>query len=413
MRAKYLITFIAAILIASVWGCTSNVSGPDLNGELPRSLSTSEQELVENGRSFAFDVFKNTVAADSAENIFISPLSISVALGMTMNGANGETYNQMRNTLNFEGLSQDEINAGYQSLIRLLVDADPKVKMQIANSVWSKKGFAVDKEFTNQLEEYFDAQVSELDFNDPESAKIINDWVSGNTNGLIEKIIEGRIPKNLVMYLINAIYFQGDWMNKFDKDDTEEKAFSLEEGGEKMVDMMSQKHTFNSYSDDVVELIDLPYGDSLYTMTVMMPADSDKALSEFIAQDLTRQNFDNWIGQVRNRNMILELPRFEMEYEIKMNDILISMGMEDLFSSGEADLSGINADVQLFVNEVKHKTFVSVDEKGTEAAAVTSVGVFVTSVPPSFRADRPFVFLIREHNSDAILFMGKVNNPES
>jgi len=180
-----------------------------------------------------------------------------------------------------------------------------------------------------------------------------------------------------------------------------------------MVDMMSQKHTFNSYSDDVVELIDLPYGDSLYTMTVMMPADSDKALSEFIAQDLTRQNFDNWIGQVRNRNMILELPRFEMEYEIKMNDILISMGMEDLFSSGEADLSGINADVQLFVNEVKHKTFVSVDEKGTEAAAVTSVGVFVTSVPPSFRADRPFVFLIREHNSDAILFMGKVNNPES
>ena len=136
MRAKYLITFIAAILIASVWGCTSNVSGPDLNGELPRSLSTSEQELVENGRSFAFDVFKNTVAADSAENIFISPLSISVALGMTMNGANGETYNQMRNTLNFEGLSQDEINAGYQSLIRLLVDADPKVKMQIANSVW-------------------------------------------------------------------------------------------------------------------------------------------------------------------------------------------------------------------------------------------------------------------------------------
>lgn len=411
MKYSYLLSGITLLLVILILGCSSNMTGPDLNGELPRELTTAEKKLVENGQSFSFNVFKNTVEADDSENIFISPLSISVALGMTMNGAEGETYERMKQTLAFEGLDMDGINSGYRSLIELLTTVDPKVKMQIANSVWSKEGFEVEEDFSKKLEEYFDAQATELDFSDPRSPEIINEWVSDNTNGLIEKIIEGQIPSEMVMYLINAIYFKGDWTYQFDEDDTRERPFHLENGEQEMVEMMTQERDFNIYMDDKVHMIDLPYGDSLFSMSVMMPADENKPLKEFIGEDLTKDNVDSWIASLSNRNMPLNFPKFELEYEVEMNEILTSMGMEDAFSESKADFGGINPDAPLFISEVKHKTFVKVDEKGTEAAAVTSVGMGVTSVPETFSVDRPFLFMIREQNSGAVLFMGKIQNP--
>lgn len=411
MKYRYLLSGISALLILISLGCTTNVTGPDLKGELPRDLSSVEKKLVENGQSFSFNVFKSTVADDNSENIFISPLSISVALGMTMNGAEGETYEQMKQTLAFKGLSSEEINSGYQSLIELLTTVDPKVKMKIANSVWNREGFEVEEEFINKLEEYFEARVAELDFSDPKSAEVINDWVSENTNGLIEKIINGQIPSHMVMYLINAIYFQGDWTYQFDEEKTREQPFYLENGEQTMVDMMNQERDFNMYANEKVQMIDLPYGDSLFSMTVMMPADENKPLNEFIANDLTKANFDSWISELSGKNMPLYFPKFELDYEIKMNDILVSMGMEDAFAPSKANFKGINPEAPLFISEVKHITYVKVDEKGTEAAAVTSVGIGITSVPQSFSVNRPFVFVIREQNSGAVLFMGKVQNP--
>ncbi len=411
MKTNFLLSSIAALLIVIIPGCTTNMTGPELNGELPRELSTAEKKLVENGQSFSFNVFKSTVENDNSENVFISPLSISVALGMTMNGAEGETYEQMKETLAFEGLDLEEINSGYQSLTELLTTVDPKVKMQIANSVWSKEGFEVEEDFTNKLNKYFDAKTGELDFADPKAADIINEWVSDNTNGLIKKIIKGQIPPEMVMYLINAIYFKGDWTYQFDEEDTRERPFYLENGEQVTVDMMTQERTFNIYTSDNVQMIDLPYGDSLFSMTVMMPADANMPLKDFIAQDLTRENVDSWIANLSGRDMPLNLPKFELEYEIKMNDILVSMGMEDAFSESRANFEGINSKGGLFISEVKHKTFVKVNEKGTEAAAVTSVGMGITSMPQTFSVNRPFVFVIREQNSGAVLFMGKVKNP--
>ncbi|WP_428236077.1 serpin family protein [Gracilimonas sp.] len=412
MRPNRLLSFLLIAVFLIPLSCTTDVTGPNPNSELPRELSAAEKKLVEDGQSFGFNVFKSTVASDSSENIFISPLSISVALGMTMNGAEGETFEQMRETLAFQGLSQEEINQGYQSLIKLLTEADPKVKMQIANSVWSRAGFPVEESFTNTLGEYFDATTRELDFDDPKSVDVINDWVKGNTNGLIEKIIDGQIPPEMVMYLINAIYFQGDWTYQFDKEETREHSFSLEGGEEVMVDMMRQERMFNINMNDDVHMIDLPYGDSLFSMTVMMPADREKPIDEFISNELTKEKFDSWIAGLSEREMPVLFPKFELSYKIGMNDILNSMGMEVPFDEAEADFSGINPDARLFISQVNHKTYVKVDEKGTEAAAVTSVGVGVTSMPQTFSVDRPFVFMIREHNSGAILFMGKVKNPK-
>jgi serpin B len=318
----------------------------------------------------------------------------------------------MRETLAFQGLEMEEINSGYQSLTELLMNADPKVKMEIANSVWSREGFPVEEEFTDNLVEYFNAEASELDFSDPASVDIINDWVSDNTNGLIEKIIEGAIPVETIMYLINAIYFKGDWMNQFDKEDTLERPFYLESDEQVLVDMMYQENIFNMTFSEKVNMIDLPYGDSLFSMTVMMPADEETPLNEFIEQDLTKENFDSWIADLSEERMPLRFPKFELSYEISLNDILIQMGMSDAFEGNKADFTGITPNGGLFISRVKHKSFINVDEVGTEAAAVTSVEVSVTGTPQVFSVNRPFVFVIREHNSGTILFMGKNNNPD-
>ena len=410
MRIRVANLILILSFLTLIAACSNKISGPDDSTEVPDDVTAVEKKLIKNGQSFSFNLFRNTVAEDDSPNIFISPLSVSTALGMTMNGAKGETYNQMRETLGFNGLELEEINEGYNILAERLKTADPKVKMQIANSVWSKQGFAVEDEFKDKLEKYFAAKATELDFADPKSVETINKWVDNNTNGLIDEIIK-NIPPEMVMYLINAIYFKGDWTHQFDEKRTKEGTFHLESGEEVMANMMSQERPFNTYFSDDVSMIDVPYGDSLYSMSLMMPADRNTSLNEFIAGQFTQENFDSWTSNLSYGRAQFTLPKFELEYEIKMNDILINMGMEDAFSGTKADLSGINGGGGLFISEVKHKTFVTVDEKKTEAAAVTSVGIGITSMPPSFIADRPFLFLIREHQTGAIVFMGKVQNP--
>ncbi|MAO65238.1 MAG: proteinase inhibitor I4 serpin [Balneola sp.] len=412
MRYRYLLSLIVVTAGFILWSCTENVTGPNEKGELSRELTQSEKKLVETSESFSFNLFKQTVEQADDENVFISPLSISIALGMTMNGAEGETFEQMRQTLAFSGLTQQEINEGYESLITLLKEVDPKVSMEVANSVWSNKGFAVQEEFKQTLAEYFNAEATELDFRDPEAKDVINTWVKENTNGLIEKIIEDEIPPEMVMYLINAIYFKGDWTYQFDPERTRESYFALENDEQVTVEMMNQENKFNVLMNDDVHMIDLPYGDSLFTMTVLMPGDRDMTIDDFIQNKFSRQQVAIWYDELEYRKIPLGLPKFTLEFEIEMKDILYSMGMEDAFTR-KADLSGINPDAPLFISEVKHKTFVEVNEEGTEAAAVTSVGIGVTSVPQSFNVNRPFIFMIREQNSGAILFMGKVMNPNA
>ena len=409
MKSIYTKLFVLPILLIFT-ACQSKITGPDNQGPLPRSLTETEKEIVDTGRSFGLELFRQTVKADPTENIFISPLSVSMALGMTLNGARNETEQAMKETLHYQNLGMQEINESYKSLIKLLTELDPEVKMQIANSIWYEQLFSVEQDFIDTNREYFNAEVNPLDFNDPRSADIINQWVKDSTNGLIEKIIDGEIPSEVLMYIMNAIYFKGNWTHKFDPELTEKRPFHLENGETIEWDMMTNTRNFATFQNDTVKMVDLAYGNELYSMSVLLPAEAGTPLDRFIATSLSEENLSNWNAGLDSTRINLQLPKFEMEYKIRLNDMLKSMGMGIAFDPDSADFSGILTGGGLWVDAVDHKTFLKVDEEGTEAAAVTNV-VIPTSQPPTFSVNRPFVFLIRERESGAILFIGKMKRP--
>jgi len=369
--------------------------------------------VVQNSKSFGLDLFKQINSNSDASNLFISPLSVSMALDMTLNGAQNDTKSGMKEALRQSDLSLDAINKSNQSLIKLLTHLDPKVNIKLANSIWYKNNFTVEQDFIDVNQSYYDAEVQGLDFSSADAANQINNWVSDKTESLIDEIIKGRIPSDIVMYLINAIYFKANWWSKFDEDDTRKAPFTTDTGSRVDVDMMSQQQTFPLYVGSDASMIDLPYGDSLFTMSVILPP-TDTKIDTFV-NHLTSEKLDTWFQQLSAHKTNLYLPRFKIKYQHLLNDVLARMGMGKAFEPYAADFSGINQDQQLFISKVLHKSYIKVDEAGTEAAAVTAVGVALTGVDPNqpytFRVDRPFVYLIRERTTNTILFMGKMGNP--
>jgi len=411
---KLLLIFI--VFLIGVSGCTLfNQSKQRPNSKtLSRELTAHEKQLVEAGRPFGYELFRKTASQDSGKNIFISPLSVSMALGMTLNGAADSTKIAMKDALHLQSLGQESINKSYTSLIDLLRSADSNVDMKLANSIWIRQGFPVQDAFMETCKNFFKARIESLDFSDPSASDKINKWVSDNTEGLIQSIIQGSIPQDVVMYLINAIYFKGNWRYQFDESETASKDFYLPDGTTNKVDMMKQKNDLAAYISDQVQMLDLSYGDSLFTMTLMMPGQKDKSINKFVSEDLTAENVHRWISNLSKEPTRVEVPKFKMSYQILLKKTLKKMGMGKAFDPNKANFSNINPDEKLFISKVNHKAFVKVDEKGTEAAAVTSVSMGVTSVGPKIRTikfDRPFVFLIRERTSGTILFMGIVQNP--
>jgi serpin B len=404
------------MILSGILSCNGNIVEPDdIDPDPPRELNESEKTIAESDGAFSYTIFRETVKYDDGtENVFISPLSISMALAMVLNGAEGETRAQMKETLGLSGLDESEINQSFLSLMNYLMTIDPGVSVKIANSVWFDENLGVKQEFLDRLRESFEARGEALNFSDPASVDVINAWVNENTEGRIETIID-EISDEMVMFLINALYFKGEWQRQFDANDTREADFYLENGNKATVDMMYQSGDFATYFSEEVQMIELPYGDSLYSMSVLMPTDFDQPIDEFVDKSVTKENLDNWRSGLRStgRDVMIRLPKFELEYELSYKEILQSMGMKIPFEESEADFSGIAelSGQNLFISEVKHKTFVLVDEEGTEAAAATSVGVGVTSAPPAVEVNRPFVFIIHERTSGVNLFMGKVKNP--
>jgi serpin B len=381
-----------------------------------RGLTIGEQQLVESSNTFGFELLKEVVKQDGDKNIFISPLSVSMALGMTLNGTDGDTYEAMKQTLELAGLAEQEINKSYESLIHLLRGLDPEVIFQIANSIWYKQGFPVKQSFLDTCQQYFDAVVEGLDFSDPSAVDTINAWVDESTNGKIEEIVDPPIDPLTVMFLINAIYFKGTWKYEFDEQDTRSETFYLLDGSEVQCQMMRQEATLAYYKNADFQAVDLPYGNGKYSMTVLLPA-QDKNIDDLIAE-LNDSNWNGWMANLVERDLALYLPKFTLEYDLLMNDVLKAMGMEVAFSRSQANFGRMyNADQvegNVYIGKVKHKTFVEVNEEGTEAAAVTSVEIMVESVGPSLttmRVDWPFIFVIRENHSGSILFAGKIIDP--
>lgn len=399
------------ILLISIVSLLFMSCGDNPVASPPRDLTDLEKQLVASDNKFGLKLFQEVAADDRDKNVFISPLSVSMALGMVLNGADGETKAAMQQTLAVAGLSDEQINSSYQSLIQLLRDLDPRVTFNIANSIWYRQGVRFEPDFINTNRTFFDAEIDSLDFGLPEAADIINAWVADNTNGKIEKIVE-QIDPEIVMFLINAIYFKGDWTQKFDTAFTEDGDFYVPDGSEKQVPMMHIEDTFRYLETELFQAIDMTYGDSLYSMTVILPQ-SEQSLEAVIGQ-LSSSNLAEWTDSFSPRIVNLTMPKFKLEYEISLKDVLTRLGMGVAFDPNQADLTRMFADPgNGYISKVRHKTFVEVDEEGTEAAAATSVEIGVVSVPPVFEmtVDRPFLFLIKENHSQTILFIGQILDP--
>ncbi len=403
MFKKYFSPLIFVLLVFNY--CSDNITQPN---EV-RQLTNIEKQVVFSSDEFGFKLFKKINEFEGEKNIFISPLSVSMALGMTLNGAAGTTYDAMQSALEFSELTNQEINEAYKSLIELLIQIDPKVILQIANSIWYRDNWTFEQEFIDLNKKYFNAEVAGLDFNDQNAANIINNWVDQNTNGKINKIID-IIPSDAIMYLINAIYFKGTWKYEFNKENTREDIFTMGNGEKINCQMMVHKNDFMYYNNSDFQAVDLPYGDGHFSMTIILPG-SDKNVDDIIGQ-LNSTIFNNWLNNYEEKEGTIQLPKFKLEYEYLLNDVLKALGMEIAFSN-HADFTNLYKPGGVSISKVKHKTFVQVDEEGTEAAAVTSVEVGTTSISNGFimRIDKPFIFLIRESNSGSLLFIGKIIKP--
>jgi len=397
------------LVVLAAAGCGDAPTGPsgavDEITQLPRALSAAEVEVIGASNRFAFDLLKE--ASRPASNLFLSPLSASMALGMTMNGAAGETWDQMRRALGFGDLTEEEINASYRTLLDLLVGLDPSVETAIGNSVWSKLGFPFHPTFRDVVSDAFDAEVAELDFASPGASGQINGWVSDATRGRIEDIVPEVIPPDVVMYLINAIFFKGTWTYQFDPSETRTQPFHLASGSSRTVPLMTLQGDLPYLLDDRFQAVDLPYGGRAFSMTVLLPRDG--VTVDDLVSTLDANVWAEIANSFHETEVQLFLPRFRMAYERTLNDDLIALGMVDAFDD-RADFSRLSPVQDLQISQVKQKSWVDVNEEGTEAAAATVVEIIETSLPqiPVVRVDRPFLFLIRERLSGTILFVGKI-----
>ena len=407
------ISFILVLILAATSCEKKGEENPDENEVKTIHLNKSGQSLVESDNAFAFSMF-NTVNRFETEdkNVCISPLSISLALTMTYNGANGDTKAAMEEALKLDGLTTEEINASYKFLVDELLTLDSKVQLDIANSIWYRNDLTFNQDFLDVNREYFNAVVESLDFSDPNASDEINQWVNDNTNGKIPEIIDA-IPGDAIMYLINAIYFKGQWQYRFDEESTRDKSFWLADGSQVQVPMMVQEAALNYYVDDQLQAVELPYGDGEFSMVVLVP-DQSYDLDRMI-EELTIVEWNRIVSNLSSqRNVKLYLPKFKFAYENILNDALKDEGMGIAFGTG-ADFTGIYPDPRIAITRVIHKSFIEVNEEGTEAAAATAVEVGYTSVDPNqpftFIVDRPFIIIIKENSTETVLFMGKITNP--
>ena len=374
---------------------------------LPRALSAGEQKIIAANNEFSFSLFRQLGAAESDSNVFVSPLSASMALGMAMTGASGTTFDEMRATLGFGTTSESEIDQGYKSLITLLRGLDPGVDFRIANSIWTREGFPVTPAFLDAGRTWFDAQAASLDFASPNAVKSINDWVSTATAGKIPTILD-QIKSDEVMFLINAIYYKGSWRAKFDPALTIDAPFHGIAGDQPMK-LMHREGTVRYLQTPTFSAVDLPYGNSAYSMSVLLPNVGQSV--DAVLASLRTDTWSAWTTQFQDAELDLHLPRLALTWERMLIPDLQALGMRAAFQAGGADFSRISPlGDRLFISTVKQKTYVNVNEEGTEAAAVTNVGISLTSAPlrTQFRVDRPYVFVIRERLSGTILFLGAI-----
>jgi serine protease inhibitor len=407
MSARVILAGAVTVLMLAACG-ESEPAGIDQR-EPPRGFTTDEAAVARASNSFGLALLRQVHAGDSRANLMLSPLSASMALGMTLNGAAGGTWEAMRGTLGFAGMSEDEINAAYRGLIAQLLARDHTVEFRLANSVWHDAAFPIKQPFLDAAAEYFDAEVAGLDFdNQAASLGRINGWVDRQTGGRIEKILDYIDPLE-IMFLVNAVYFKAPWSMTFETNATRSGPFRRADGSTVDVPLMNNDAAYLHFVNDEAYGVELLYGDSAFSMVLIAPAEG-RTLDGLIG-GLTPQRWQSWIDAFQVGRVMLTMPKFRFEYGTSLDDALKAMGMEIAFTPRLAEFPRIGDRDDIHISRVDQKTFIDVHEKGTEAAGVTVVGVGVTSMPPSVRFDKPFLVAIRERESGTLLFLGRVGDP--
>ncbi len=410
MKNVYLFMLLI-VMIGSGMSCEKNDKGIDLPSE-PRviELSAKAPEIISSSNDFGISLFTQT-AINEDGNLMLSPLSANIALTMLLNGSDGDTYEQIKGMLGYpEDLNIEDINLIYQNLVKEFLETDSKVSLAIANAIFYKKGFSFKEVFLNKMDTDFDAHVEGLYFEEPDAVEIINQWASDNTNKRIPKVIDD-ISNDMVMFLMNALYFKGEWTHEFDKAKTNDKSFILDNGNEIQTSTMEGKIKVMLHYGKDYAAMEIPYGRKNFSMIVVIPEGTLKNFYKNFTPGLWDEITTSLDGQGGWNEVLVNLPKFKFDYEKILNDQLKALGMNDAFAPYVANLSGIS-DEELFVSFVKQNTFVEVNEEGTEAAAVTTTGIEVVSMPPHFFVNKPFIFAIRERTTNTLLFMGGVTNPK-
>jgi serpin B len=401
---KRLIFSLFAILVLISTGCKKDDPSP-VKEPKQLELPAKANDVITCSNDFGFELFRQTALAEPEKNMMVSPLSASVALTMLLNGCDGNTYDQIRDMLGYEGLTLEEINDTYRSLTSQLLAVDPEVELSLANAVWYHYLFTVKTPFLESMEASFDAHVESLDFHTQAALDAINGWASDNTNGKIPKVLD-EISQDAVMFLMNALYFKGDWTWKFDENNTSQETFYMDNGTNKEVDMMSGKVPVRVAKIDGIRAVEMCYGRQNFSIIFLTSMNTvnetlegmDAAFWEEVTSEL-----DNTPAAETE----IVLPKFTFDYEKELNDQLEALGMTDAFNPYLADLSGIS-DADIYVSFVKQNTFINLDEQGTEAAAVTTIGIEYTALPEQVVINKSFIFAIRERTTNTLLFAGKL-----
>ncbi len=409
---RFLIPAVALLLIAPVIaGCGDSSSKED-----PVKRAAKDYNLKAEDSGFAFGLFGQVMDEDYGENIVLSPLSAKLALAMAYNGAAGETEEAMAEVLELEDMSLQEVNAQLGNLMLSLEQADEDVLLEIANSMWANQDFALNQDFVERCRDSYDAEVANLDFSDPESPGVINGWVKEKTHDKIEEIVGDLYPE-LALILINAVYFNAKWKVPFEESNTEDGDFHLLDGSTIAVPLMRRWGEFSYYEDEGLQVVSLPYGEESggrLSMFVVLPQEG-AGYAEFLAS-LSEAAWEQWMEMLDERDGELALPRFKVEYEKELSDPLKAMGMQPAFEGGLEDVFASLGGEKAYISKVLQKTYIDVNEEGTEAAAATSVEMEATAVMPEevpfeMIVDRPFFFAIRDNQTGAILFMGSIVDP--
>ncbi len=405
-RRRRWLTLASAVLLAACGEATAPATVDSLDA-LPRALTTVERDAIAGGNDFALSLLRRT-ASSEAGNVLLSPLSVWTALGMTLNGAGGATEAEMRTTLGWGTRTREEINTAYRDLATLLPTLDPSVTVHSANGIWVRDGLTVDAGFTQDVRTYFGADVTSRPT--PQAMyDAVNVWGNEQTDGLIPRVLTGEPPDDLLMLLANAVLFDGQWRERIDPAKTRDAPFQLKDGGSVIVPMMQQQGSFSGFWSSDLIAVELPYGNSAYAMLMLVPKSG--TLDAFVAGlDGARLTaLDNSIQPLPG-NHFAYIPKFTVSGSLELRPALEQMGMPRAFTDA-AEFPRLLGPVAARMDFVKHAVKLEVNERGTRAAAVTVVGMVPVSLPPEYRVDRPFVFLIRERFAGTILFAGVVRDP--